>query len=111
MTSKTLKDIPIRRPKGIELPYLDWYKLKLKEEAIKDIKELRESYEMELDCVNIKIRGNKNSIFAKAHHISELCFDDEKIEFETKSEAYKKAIKLLINWIKWKFNLTEEDLK
>lgn len=34
---KTLKDIKIRKPKGLELPYLDWYGEKLKKEAIKQV--------------------------------------------------------------------------
>ncbi len=40
---KTLKDIKIRRPQGIELSYLDWYKEELKKEAIKWINYLRKN--------------------------------------------------------------------
>ena len=55
MEFKTLKDLPIsplRRPKGTELAYLDWFKEQLKQEAIKwvknrqdRIKELNEAVE------------------------------------------------------------------
>jgi hypothetical protein len=45
---KTLKDLPIsplRKPKGTELAYLDWFKEQLKAEAIKWVKEYENSLE------------------------------------------------------------------
>lgn len=38
MELKKLEDIEIKRPKGIELPYLDWFKEALRKEAIKHYK-------------------------------------------------------------------------
>lgn len=47
---KTLKDIATRRPKGIELPVLDYYRERLREEAIKWYKnEANKEYHTEPD--------------------------------------------------------------
>ena len=56
MEIKTLKDIEIRRPQGIELPYLDHYKQRLKQEAINDIKFFMLHYN--LGIKNIPSRPN-----------------------------------------------------
>ena len=59
MKLKTLKDIETKRPKGIELPYLDFYKIKLKEEAIKWVKFMDEEM-VRQDSVSPREAGNYN---------------------------------------------------
>jgi len=73
----------------------------IKQEAIEWIKELRENYKQELELSKMKYNGGKNSIFLKIPYISTIMFDDETLEFKTKSKSYKDAIRLLVNWIKY----------
>ena len=68
---KTLKDIEIRRPKGLELAYLDHYREEIKQESIRWIKELKKHEINDCSAINIQARCNDDTNF-QASSIMEL---------------------------------------
>ena len=84
---KTLKDIKIRKPKAFELPYLDWYKEELKQEAIKWIKEF-----------------DKNIL--KSSDDANCPYCERRLGRPGNEEMLIRIV-----WIKHFFNITDEDLK
>ena len=92
---KQLKDLEVRRPKGLELPYIDWYKENLKEDAINDIKLFIEQY-------NLGIKNLPTGLNITWNTLSYLV--------EETLPGTEDGVSI-IAYIMFKNNLTAEDLK
>lgn len=89
---KTLKDLEMIENKGYK-PFPSETVALLKQEAIKWIKELKEAEKFNIEFASSEQMG----------YFHDNQFDDF---VDNQGKAY-----WVINWIKWFFNITEEDLK
>ena len=108
---KTLKDIEMFKCEDYSESNLV-KENELRQEAIKHIKVLQETYDNSIESSKpIKYLGQKPSFLDKIPHITQLSIEDEDFEWRTKSKYLKQTIDFTIAYLKYFFNITEEELK